>query len=119
MIYQAPVSKNATLGSSVSFGCNVSGSTAIFWLVDGESHVHVKIKARGIFSQDEYDETTDSTKSTLFVNCNEENNGTLLYCITSGTVANNNPALLLIQGSSCTVEVCVCLCCMRECPVVV
>ena len=101
-IYEGPVAKNASLGSSVTFSCNISGNTGISWLVDGTSHYEVSIMKRGISSQDYYNEASDSTKSILTVTCEEQNNNTLLQCIgySNGQLAQSSEVLLRIQGHS-------------------
>ena len=99
-MYHEPLPKNATLGSSVTFACNVSGNTAISWLVDGTSHHEVTVTERGISSEDYYSEASDSTSSILTVNCNEQNNNTLLQCVgySGGQFAKSRKVLLRIQG---------------------
>ena len=99
-LYEAPLSRNTTLGGSANFTCNISGNIAVFWYVDGLFYKDITIVARGVSYEYDYDEVSDSTKSVLTVACGEQNNNTVLQCsgFDNGEFIESSTVLLRIQG---------------------
>ena len=95
------MSKNATLGSSANFTCNVSGTAAVFWYVDGVYYKNLTVLARGVSYEYDYDEISDSSKSILTVICEEQNNNTFIQCsgFQGDQLIESSILVLRIQGT--------------------
>ena len=100
VFYEAPLPKNTTLGSSAKFSCNVSGSSTVFWYVNGTFYKDQAVLARGISSEHEYDDLSDSSKTILTIDCDEQNNNTLIQCsgIHGDQLIESSVVVLRIQG---------------------
>ena len=100
VFYEAPLPKNATLGSSANFSCNISGSSTVFWYVNETFYKDQTVLARGVSAEHEYDELSDSSKSILTIVCDEQNNNTLIQCsgIHGDQLIESSVVVLRIQG---------------------
>ena len=94
------MSKNATLGSSANFTCNVSGIADVFWYVDGVFYKELTVVARGVSYDYQYDEASESSRSILHVICKEENNNTFIQCwgFHDDQLISSSIVVLRIQG---------------------
>ena len=99
IITEGPVSVSAPFGENALFHCNGSGFT-IAWIVDGISHNHPDIVARGI-SDHTVSSSSGTVQSTLTVPATLVNNGTTVECRVvsfNGVVISNNATLTVLPG---------------------
>lgn len=102
VFYKAPLPKNATLGSSANFSCNVSGSgSTVFWHVNGTYYKEQTVLSRGVSYDHDYDDLSDSSKSILTIACDEQNNNTLVQCkgFLVDQLIESSVVVLRIQGA--------------------
>ena len=103
-----PMSKNATLGSIVTFFCDARGSESVTWKIDGVFPQDPSLDGRGIVEDIiASDPVTGIHNTTLIILTSVVNNGTRIQCRISSfsptfTGDASSEVTLLIQGNTCT-----------------